>query len=99
MSKKVIIMGKWIGVDEQTISFTGRHVNKLWINYRMEGDGFQYDTLCADGYTFSVYFLNVASPKQLLDKGLCPLHARVVSLFEQLPLQHYVCGMDNLYTS
>ena len=32
-------------------------------------------------------------------KGLCPLHARAVSLFEKFPSQHYVCGMDNLHTS
>ena len=32
MSKKVMIMGKWISVDEQTISFKGRHVDKLRIN-------------------------------------------------------------------
>ena len=35
----------------------------------------------------------------LLNKGICPLHARVVSMFEQLPTQHYNCGMDNLYIS
>ena len=48
---------------------------------------------------FSVHFENVTSPQQLLDKGLFLLHARVVSLFEKFPSQHYVCGMDNLYTS
>ena len=99
MSKKVMIMGKWISVDEQTISFKGRHVDKLRINYKKEGDGFQCNTIYTDGYTFSVYFRNVASPQQLLDKGLCPLHARVVIFFEKLPSQYYVCGMDSLYTS
>jgi hypothetical protein len=99
ISKKVILMGKWISVDEQTISFKGRHVDKLRISHKKEGDGFQCDAICADGYTFTVYFRNIASPPALIEKGLCPLHARVVSMFEQLPSKYSVCGMDNLYMS
>ena len=91
MSKKVLIMVNWISVDEQTISFKGRHVDKLITNYKREGYGFQCDAICADGYTFSVYLQNVASPQQLIDTGICPLHARVVSFFEQFPSKHYVC--------
>jgi hypothetical protein len=32
---------------------------------------------------------------------LSPLHSRVLSLMQQLPLDttHYVCGMDNLFIS
>ena len=56
MSKKVMIMGNWISDDEQTISFQVRHVDKFRINYRKEGDGFQCDAICADRYTFGVYF-------------------------------------------
>jgi hypothetical protein len=64
ISKKVMIMGKWISVDEQTISFKGRHVDKLRINYKKEGDGFQCDAICSDGYTFTVYFQNIAAPPE-----------------------------------
>ena len=71
----------------------------MLINYKKQGDVFQCNAICADGYMFSVYFRNVASPQQLFDKGLCQLHARVVSLFEKFPSQHYVCGIYNLYTS
>ena len=56
MSKKLMTMGKWISVDEKTIQFKGMHVDKLQINYKKEGDGFQCDAICADGYMFSVYF-------------------------------------------
>ena len=63
MSKKVMITGNWISVDEQTISFKGRHVDKLRINYKKEGDGLQCGAICADGYMFSVYIRNVASPQ------------------------------------
>ena len=63
------------------------------------GDGFQCDALCADGYTYTVYFRNVKAPTDLLNKGLSPLHARVVSMFSQLPTKNYKAGMDNLYMS
>ena len=86
-------------MDDQTISFKGTHVDKLRTNNKKEGDGFQRDTLFAYGYMFSVYFRNIASTNQLLDKGIRPYHARVVSLFEQFPSQHYMCGMDNMYES
>jgi hypothetical protein len=99
VSLKAMIVGKYISVDEQTISFKGRHADKLRITYKKEGDGFQCDALCADGYTFTVYFRNVAAPPVMVEKGVCPLHARVISMFEQLPSKHYTCGMDNLYIS
>jgi len=60
VSKKAMTPGKWISVDEQTISFKGRHKDKLRITYKKEGDGFQCDALCADGYTFTVYFQNAS---------------------------------------
>ena len=36
MSKKVMIMGKWISVDEQTISFKGRHVDDIFIPWKKD---------------------------------------------------------------
>ena len=68
MSNKVMIMGNWISVDEQTISFKGRHADKFRINYRKEGDGFQCDAICADGYKFSIYFRNLYNHNNLLIK-------------------------------
>jgi hypothetical protein len=99
VSMKAMSAGKMISVNEQTISFKGKHVDKLRITYKKEGDGFQCDALCADGYTFTVYFRNVAAPPALVESGACPLHARVINMFEQLPNIHYNCGMDNLYVS
>ena len=59
------------------------------------------DALCADGYTYSWYFRNQAAPKYWLERGLSPLHSRVMSLFQQLPkkTKNYICGMDNLFMS
>jgi len=74
-SQSAMIIGEWVSVDEQTIGFKGNHIDKLRINYKKAGDGFQCDALCADGYTYTVYFRNVKAPTDLLNKGLSPLHA------------------------
>ena len=85
--------------DEQTIGFKGKHKDILRITYKKEGDGFQCDSICSDGYTWSFYFRNVHAPKCFIDKGLSPLHSRVMSLLSQLPGSNYDVGMDNLYIS
>ena len=88
-----------ISVDEQTLKFQGHHIDKLRISYKREGDGFQCDALCNDGYTFAFYFRNEPPPKKYTDQGLSPLHARVMALFDKLDATLYRCGMDNLYNS
>ena len=52
---------------------------KMRITYKKEGDGFQCDALCDDGFTFSVFFRNEKAPSKYTKKGLSPLHARVPS--------------------
>ena len=51
ISQEAWILGPEDSVDEQTISFQGNHICKLRITYKNEGDGFQYDALCQDGFT------------------------------------------------
>jgi hypothetical protein len=51
-ARKHWIPGKWVAIDEQTIGFKGRSGMKLRISYKREGDGFQCDALCDEGYTF-----------------------------------------------
>jgi hypothetical protein len=75
VSMNAFDMGKYISIDEQTIGFKGHHIDKLRINYKKEGDGFQCDTVCCDGYTYSFFMRNMPAPKKYLDKGLSPLHA------------------------
>ena len=98
-SIKAWICGYEISVDEQTLKFQGHHVDKLRISYKREGDGFQCDALCNDGYTFAFYFRNEPPPKVYIDQGLSPLHARVMALFDKLSSKFHRCGMDNLYNS
>ena len=99
VSKSCFLLGRQISIDEQTIGCQGRHPDILRITYKAEGDGFQCDAVCADGYTYTFFFRNQAPPKVFTDIGMSPLHARVHALIEQLPLSNYVCAMDNLYIS
>ena len=88
-----------IGVDEQTMGFQGHHVDKLRTSYKKEGDGFQCDALCDEGFTYSVYFRNEPPPPECIRQGLSPLHARCMWLFDQLQDQCHRAWVDNLYMS
>jgi hypothetical protein len=92
-------LGRLISIDEQTIGFKGHHAGKMRISYKKEGDGFQCDAICCDGFTYSFFMRNMPAHKKYLDKGLSPLHARCLFLPDQLKDEHHVCGVDNLYTS
>jgi Transposase IS4 len=89
-------LGMHASVDEQTIGFQGRHADKLRISYKAEGDGFQADTICEEGFTFAVHFRNEPPPIKYTSKGLSPLHSRVMWLFDQLTDNYHRVWMDNL---
>jgi hypothetical protein len=91
--------GKNVAVDEQTISMTGHHADKMRITYKRAGDGFQCDAICDDGFTFSIYFRNEPPPAKYTSMGLSPLHSRVMWLFDQLKDKGHRCRVDNLYMS
>jgi len=88
-----------IGVDEQTMGFQGHHADKLRISYKKEGDGFQCDALCDDGFTYTVYFRNEPPPPEYIRQGLSPLHARCMWMFDQLQDKYHRAWVDNLYMS
>jgi len=110
---KVLSIVKWIrkvgpmswecgldlGLDEQTMGFQGMHVDKLRISYKKEGDGFQCDALCDDGFTYTVYFRNEKPPQRYIRMGLSPLHARSLWIFDQLKDKFHRVWVDNLYMS
>ena len=60
--QKMWIPGKWVSIDEQTLGFQGCSGIKLRISYKKEGDGFQCNAVCDDGYTFSCYFRHGGIP-------------------------------------
>ena len=86
------IYGIEISVDKQTLKFQEQHVDKLRITYKREGDRFQCDALCDDGYTFAFMFRNKPSPKKWTDQGISPIHARVMSLFDKLNARFISAG-------
>ena len=63
------------------------------------GDGFQFDALCENGFTYQVYFLNHTATPKYIKMKLSLIHSRVMALFDYLQYKNNVCGMDNLYTS
>ena len=86
-------------IDEMTMGFKGQHRDKRRINYKAEGDGFQADALCQDGFTYQVYMRNDRAPAKYLKNGLSPLHSRVMALFDSVKEDYHQCAMDNLYNS
>lgn len=93
------LLGVVISVDEQTMEFKGMYIGELRITYKNEGDGFQRDALCPDGYTFTFYFRHQLVPKKYLDKGLLPLHSCVISMFDCLRDKHHRSELENFYMS
>jgi hypothetical protein len=92
-------LGRDFAIDEQSIGFQGKHVDKLRVTYKAEGDGFQADALCQDAFTYALYYRNDPAPKKYLDTGLSPLHSRVMWLFDRVEDKYHRCMMDNLYMS
>ena len=93
------LLGLAVSIDEMTMRFKGKHADKLRVTYKNEGDGFQCDALCQDGYCYQFYFRNEPAPSQYLREDMSPLHARVMSLFNSLKDDYHQCAMDNLYNS
>ena len=97
ISQEAWVCGVEISIDEKNLKFQGCHNDKLRILYKQEGNSFQYNALCSNGYTFAFYFRNNPPPSKYTQQGLSPLHAWVVALFNKLNEKFHHCGMDNLY--
>ena len=73
---------------------------KQRIKLKKTGDGFQVDTLCSNGYTYTFYFRHQPAPnKYINEEGYASLHARVQYMHCQLKSKHHSVFMDNLYMS
>ena len=90
-----------MAIEEQTIGFKGKYGLSLCITYKREGNGYQYDALCEDGYTFSFYFRHGDAPnvtEELKHLNLSPTARRVIYLLmNKLPNMWTNCFMDNLF--
>ena len=75
---------------------------KLRVSYKREGDGFQCDALCDEGYTFSFFFRHGDTPtlgKEYDHLQLSDTAKRVVWLAERLPNVWTRVYMDSLFNS
>ena len=79
--------------------FQGQHKDKQRVTYKAEGDGFQDDALCDEGFQYQVHMRNYPAPKKYLKQGLSPLHSRVMALFDAVKDSYHHCTMYNLYNS
>ena len=90
--------GKKLSLDEETQGFKGRSSLVTRIKYKREGDGFQADCICDDGYTITFWFrcdhLPCTAEKDVSDRD-----TRCAWLVDQLPGAWYWLFMDNLFTS
>ena len=88
-----------ISCDEQTIGFSGRDSKKARVKYKKVGDGYQADSICCQGYTYTFDFRHQPPPKKYIDEGYSPLHARFRFMVDQLRSKYHCLFMDNLYMS
>jgi len=92
--------GKSLSLDEETAGCKARCalVTRIKTSQKKEGDGFQADAICEDGYTITFHFRCdvLPCPQQ---KDVSPRDTRCAWLVDQLPGCWYHLWMDNLYTS
>ncbi len=73
---------------------------KLRISYKREGDGFQCDALCDEGYTYLFFFRHGDAPTvgpEYKHLDLSDTAKRVIWLAEQLPNTWTRIYMDDLF--
>ena len=93
------LLGIAFSIDEMTMRFQGKRVDKIRITYKNEGDGFQADALCQDGFTYQICMINDPDPLKYIKEVLSPLHSKVMALFDSLRYFYHHCAMENLYNS
>jgi hypothetical protein len=93
-------LGENCSVDEQTCRMQGKSEYKTRCGkYKRIGDGIQADCIADDRYTYAFYFRNEPIDKKWTDKGMCPMHARLLHMFEKFPDVGHRVKMDNLFVS
>ena len=75
----------FLDVDEQTIGFQGRHVDKMIIFYKNEGGGgVQADAIYNRGYPYAIFLSNEVSPQKYTPMLLSTLHHHVLFISNTL---------------
>ena len=81
-----------------TMGFKGRCALVTRIKYKREGDGFQCDCICEDGYCITFWIRCDTAPCPV-PKDVSDRDNRCAWLVDQLPGKWYRLFMDNLFTS
>ena len=98
--KEAWVLGENVSADEQTCKMQGKSEYKTRSGrYKRLGDGIQCDAIADDGYTWDFYFRNEPVPEKWTNAGFCPMHARLLHMFENLHDTGHQCKMDNLFVS
>jgi len=98
--KEAWVLSKNFSVDEQTCKMQGKSEYKTRCGkFKRIGDGIQTDCIADDGYTYDFYFRNEPVDTKWIDKGMCPMHARLLHMFGNLREVGHQCKMDNLFNS
>ena len=98
--KEAWLLGEDFSMDEQTTKMQGKSEYKTRCGkFKRLGDGIQGDCIADDGYTWDFYFRNEPVDKDLLTKGFCPMHCRLLHMFKNLRESGHGNKMDNLFHS
>ena len=98
--KKAWVLGRGCSVDEQTCKMQGKSEYKTRCGkFKRLGDGLQCDCIADDGFTYDFYFRNEPVPQKWLDKGFCPMHARLLHMFANFKDVGHLIKMDNLFVA
>ena len=68
-----------------------KHKDRGRVTYKAEGDGFQYDVLCQEEYTYQVYMINDPNPEKYLCRGFYPLSSSIIIVFNIVYHKHHPC--------
>jgi len=93
-------LGEGFSIDEQTTKCQGKCEYKTCCGkFKRIGDGLPGDCITNNGYTWDFYFRNEPIDVHLLAQGYCPMHCRLLHMFQHLRESGHRCKMDNLFNS
>jgi len=83
--KATWVLGKKKLIDKQTCKTQGRSEYKTRCGkYKRLGDDIQADCIADDGFTYNFYFRNKPPDRTWTDQGFCPIHSRLLHMFQNL---------------
>ena len=89
-----------LSINEHTCKIQGNSEYKTSCGkFTRIGYGIQADYIADDGFTYEFYFCNEPVNQKWIDKGMLPMHARLIHMFGKLMDAGHQYNMDNLFNS